>query len=340
MADDEDCGCSMSDEEMEMLDRMTAKLYGPSSTNSKIPSVMVKSEDSPALNMTVDIKQAFNAQLIGECLSSHELSPTDIKWALERDLMMLSDEQLAIISVHLCKDTDIGKFSLCFNFSVDQAIINRDSHTWNQLLHIESKNAFPEFYFEIDKFTKNEQKTIQELYTTEYNAVYKLVKSMNSTQFPLKQYLIRKCPFIKLGSAEISSSPFSTGGVTAHGRKNVTMYQQCYDEVCMLQKTDIQFLNKENGNVIMVPDIESFETTAGTISMNTMTCVSLIRLLDFLVRTRTEVVDTNGNKMISAYNPATKQFFQPQIYNMLQRRLSIPIKLYEYFINKCQSHIA
>ena len=71
----------------------------------------------------VSKRQIFCRQLLGECLTTHkDLKPVDVNFALEADCSGLSDEQLAVLTVHLCKTTDIGKFSLTYNFDVDVAM--------------------------------------------------------------------------------------------------------------------------------------------------------------------------------------------------------------------------
>lgn len=335
MADEEDCGCSLSEEDQKQLDELSVKLYGQTT------DTLTKNKPKPAeiKVVAVDNELIFNHQLIGECLTSHEaLSPDDIKWALEGGFKSLSDEQISVIVVHMCKDMDIGKFSLCFNVSVDRVILNRDRDTWKSLLRVKSEKAFPEFYAQLGVFTENEKKTIQDMYTTEYNAVYHLVKLKNVAHFPLKRYLIRKCPSFDPESAEIVSTPFRKGGIMVHGRDNVTMYQQCYDEVCLNTKTDINFLNPDNEKVIMVPDMETFETTAGKISMNVTTCINLLVLVEALIRTKLEMTGEDGKTYHTALNPSTQRPFQPSVFAMLQRRLGTPIKLYRHYLNACATY--
>lgn len=304
-------------------------------------------------NAFVSHRQSFSMQLIGECLVTHcELSPADIIWGLIYDFSKLTNEQLAIIVVHLCKTNDIGKFSLCFNFTVDHALINRNRDIWASLLNINHENAFPEYYEQKDKFTKNEQNTLEHTHTLEYNSAYQLIASINKVEFPLKQYLIHKCPVIKDNlklkivdgnnfntsglskSVEVMSSPFGDGGITIDGKKNVTMYKNCYDNVCLMQNIDINLRAESQNDTLMVPDVKYINTGEGSSRMTIVNCMKVITLVRALTIDR--VSFSNGNdEYITAINPGTNEPFDVDVYKMLTKRMSTEIKLYTYFVEQC-----
>lgn len=300
--------------------------------------------------------QAFCMQLIGECLVTHcELTPADIIWALEYDFTTLSNEQLATIVVHICKTTDIGKFSLCFNFTIDVTLIKRDKTQWASLLNIDHKDAFPEFYNQLSEFTVGERKTLESTHTLEYNAAYQLVTSMHKVDFPLRQYLIRKCPTIKdkvkikildgndVNTTELSkavemmSSPFSQGGVTVDGKKNVTIYKQCYDKVCLMEKININLRAELEDDILIVPDVKYISAGESEFRMTFVHCMKVLTLVKSLSLDKITVIDElAGRKYTTAINPGSGKPFNIAIYEMLRKRMATEIKLYSYFANSCE----
>jgi hypothetical protein len=288
-------------------------------------------------------------QLIGECLVSHcELTPTDIIWALEYNFSTLSAEQLATVVVHLCKSTDIGKFSLCYNFTVDSALIHRKSDQWAFLLNIDHPDAFPEFYKQLDQFSAEQRKILQSTHLLEYNAAYQLITSIDKVEFPLRQYLIRKCPTVKAieidstdidtpelsKAVEVMSSPFSEGGVTVDGKKNVTMFKQCYDKVCMMENIDIHLRAEPSDDIIQVPDVDYISAGDGVYRFAVVYCMKILTLIEALTLRQVEI-SQNNTRYITAINPGTNRPFDLTIYNMLRRRMDTEIKLYTYFAQKC-----
>jgi len=302
-------------------------------------------------------QRALYMQLLGECLVSHcELRADDIIWAINYDqdnnydLMSLSNERLAILTVHLCKSTDIGKYSLCFNFSVDRAIIRRDYRQFNSLLHIDFDDIFPELHNQKESFNDEEIKTLNEVYTLEYNAAYHLVVEMNELDLPLRQYLIHKCPVIESkeklslenttqpssNTVKSRSSPFSKGGVTIDGRRNVTTYKICYDKVCLMEEVNIN-MTTDLDDTVQVPDVL---ITGGETQLRTTVvhCMKAFDLVQALV-TQQVIIKINNKKYLSAINPATQEPFDPEIYAMLKRRMTTEMKLYTYFIDRYRESV-
>ncbi len=297
----------------------------------------------------------FSRQLIGECLSSHQkLEEADTFFALSYDYRKLSDEQLALITVHLCKDTDIGKFSLCFNHTVDLALLNRDIGRWDALLNVEHEAAFPELYDQLDVFSENERKTISDRHLLEYNAALKLIKSTDEVEFPLRQYLIRPCSVVKetrkikmvrasladitelSKSAKTVASSFSDSSVLAEGRHKVTVYQHCYNDICLRMKVDISLLSDEVSDVIKVPGLDTISTGKGDFTFTTIQCMKVMTLVRALALPSIEVIGVKtGRRLITVINPASGKPFEPHIYDMLSKRLAAQIKIYRYYLAQC-----
>lgn len=284
-------------------------------------------------------QQSLRAQLIGECLSTHrQLKPEDIIWALDYNFTVISAEQFAIVVVHLCKSTDIGRFSMCYNHTVDISIISRNKRNWAGLLSIDHKDAFPEYYDQTRNFNEHERNIVLDRHTTEYNVAYQLISSMEEVDFPLRQYLIHRCPSSKCKDGcpsewEIVSSSFSNGGVTSDAIHSDTMYKQCYDKVCIMKKEST--VTHPVDDVIMIPDINYMEINDTRYRMAFGYCLSIITLLQQLVLHNVSVLDKSvGRSYETAINPVTGEPFDIAVYEMLKKRLSVEIKLYQYYVNR------
>ena len=264
-------------------------------------------------------RPVFCRQLIGECLTTHnDLNAEDIKFALQFNCNIFSDQQLAIIIVHLCKTTDIGKFSLSYNYDVDTVIRGRNFTRWVRLLQVDHMTAFPEFYDQKHVFTPTEQASIQRTHSREYNAAFQLVKKADKIVPPYSQYLIKPCPVYQDNSSKVMSSSFHDGVVKLDGKTKVSIYTSCREGVCIAEKThsDINFAALSSGDTdtLMVP----FK------GGNEITRVECFKVLDL-----TRIVSVSP-----AINPATGIPFSSSILQMIRNRLAKEIKLYKYFISK------
>ena len=267
----------------------------------------------------INKRPVFCRQLIGECLTTHnDLNAEDIKFALRFNCDIFSDQQLAIIIVHLCKTTDIGKFSLSYNYDVDIAIISRDFTRWVRLLQVDHMTAFPEFYDQKQIFTPIEQASIQRTHAREYNAAFQLVKKADKMIPPYSQYLIKQCPVYQDGSSKVISSSFHDGVVKPDGKTKVSIYTSCREGVCIAEKThsDINFAALSSGDTdtLMVPFEGEHETTR----------VECFKILDL-----TQIVSVDP-----AINPTTGIPFNASVLQMIRNRLAKEIKLYKYFVSK------
>ncbi len=264
-------------------------------------------------------RPVFCKELIGECLTTHnDLNPEDIKFALQLNCNNFSDQQLAIIIVHLCKITDIGKFSLLYNYNIDKAIKSRDLSWLMRLLQVDHQMAFPEFYQQRLGFTVKEQTAIHRAHTREYNAAFQLVKTGDKITPPYSQYLIKPCPVYQKDSSKVLSSSFHDGVVKGDGRTKVSMYQTCLEGVCIAEKThsNINFtsLSSDNSDMVMLPIKES----SGMIKVQ---CFNLIDL-------------TKAVSIDPAINPTTSLKFDPVVLRMIRKRLAKEIKMYRYFLSE------
>nr|QBK90849.1 MAG: uncharacterized protein LCPAC201_01500 [Pithovirus LCPAC201] len=262
-------------------------------------------------------RPVFCRELIGECLTTHDaLNSDDIKFALQLNCDLLSDQQLAIIIVHLCKTTDIGKFSLLYNYNIDMAIKSRDLSWLMRLLQVDDQMAFPELYRQKSVFTIKEQDAIYRTHTREYNAAFQLVKTGDKITPPYSQYLIKSCPVYQKDTSKVLSSSFHDGVVKSDGRTKVSLYQTCLEGVCIAEKTpsNINFtsLSTDDTDMIMVPSRES----------NGLAKVQCFNIIDL-----TKAVSTDP-----AVNPTTGKPFDLAVLQMIRNRLAKEIKLYRYFL--------
>nr|QBK91144.1 MAG: uncharacterized protein LCPAC202_01180 [Pithovirus LCPAC202] len=264
-------------------------------------------------------RPVFCRQLIGECLTTHnDLNAEDIKFALQFNCDIFSDQQLAIVIVHLCKTTDIGKFSLSYNYDVDIAILSRDFTRWVGLLQVGHMTAFPEFYDQKSVFTPIEQASIQRTHSREYNAAFQLVKTADKMVPPYSQYLIKPCPVYNGDSSKVISSSFHDGVVKLDGKTKVSIYTTCREGVCIAEKThaDINFAALSSGDtdLLRVPFRGENETII-------VKCFKILNL--------TRIVSSSP-----AINPTTKKPFEASVLRMIRNRLAKEIKLYKYFLAK------
>jgi hypothetical protein len=264
----------------------------------------------------IDKRHVFCFELIGECLTSHpDLNEEDINFALQVDCTSLSDEKLAILTVHLCKKTDTGRFSLSYNYDVDMTIIRRDKERWPLLLDVTHQQAFPEYYQQIEIFTPKEREAIEKTHCREYNAAFRMIKKINELNPPYSQYLIEPCPYYKEDNSEIKPSPFHNGIIQTNKIQETTIYQNCLNGVCIAEREgEINFTSHTPNDMIIIPSGASQNFTR-------VQCFELITLVRII-------------SIDPAINPSTGQPFDPRILAMIRNRLAKEIKLYKYFLAK------
>jgi hypothetical protein len=133
---------------------------------------------------------------------------------------------------------------------------------------------------------------------------------------------------------ETISSPFSEGGVTIDGKRNVTMYKQCYDKVCIMDNTEVTMRSDPEDDIIRVPDVQYINIGGSTYRMAFTYCIDIMILVEYLTQHKVKVTDKNaGHSYETAINPVSGKPFDISIYEMLKRRMSTEIKLYKYYID-------
>lgn len=242
-------------------------------------------------------------QFIGECLTTHsDLTSEDILYALDYkviDYDQFSDEQIASIAVNLTKTTYMGMYSLTFNYYIDSALKTKNVAEYKRLLAVDYKMAFPEYYEQLDQFTAEQKKSIEETNKMEYNIMYKIIKKLHKSTFPLDNYLVHKCVAVD-DNNEIIPSIYSRGGVKLQSRDNPTLYTNFSQQICQSFQTS---------NVNLIETI-NLPHPGSIVEIRSLKCVNLIELLHSLTRLL---------------------FLKKKIDPLLQKRLSLSLTLYRYY---------
>lgn len=259
------------------------------------------------------------SKLIKEVLSTHnDISDKDIEWASDiiskSRLSDLSDkEQMAMFLLHSNKETNIGKFSLCFNRILDDIIIDRNYKDLYNILNINSKDAFKELYDNID-LTENEQNCILKMYERELLVTLNVIEESIgkcSPEIDLQKLLV--CPTEKLSM----TTNHDNGDYS-----ETSIYTKCYKGVCMYEQRnekteDLQF------DISLNPPSVVFTSELSEHNIKNAYCFDFMTLI-------------NAISKEPAINPTTNKPFREETVRMLRARYHKEVSMYKYYLDRFQ----
>ena len=276
----------------------------------------IQKEKFPNIGATIiSTKHIFCQHIFYECFSTHkDLFSEDIKYASTIGCNVeLSDKNLSIVLLHICKTTNTGRFSLIYNFNLDKAIINRDSQRIFELIKLPSENikkTWPEVY-DNESLLSIEKDTIINIYNKELNAVINVVSRGKAISPPYNIKFMTSC----------ESLTESNGEIMKKYENDTTLYGICYRGVCIQESTDnsVQFNTDEPEKLIetlMVPEkSESME-----INIHIVRCYDFLHLI-------------HGLSMNPPVDPITTNSFSQITEKMLLTRYEKEIKMYKKFLS-------
>jgi hypothetical protein len=225
-------------------------------------------------------------RILTEVLKTHnDLKDDDIAFVSDYVCNLnINDEKITEFILHSLKTTNTGRFSLSFNFYLDNAIIKRDRKAINKLIrgdkmYVELRN---------ENLTKIEKQTIENMIIRERNA--------------LKQVLERSPVLISQGRLELNK--IILGGGASRTGNNQTLYSRCYNGDCIIPNNMyvIDGDKKYNFDYLQLVDALSRETPINPISGEKMSPQAL------------ELLNRRLNKEIKMYQKFMSEMSKIGVY--------------------------
>ena len=274
-------------------------------------SSLVSIRPKQAKIMTIPSTTIFCQRLLTEVLSTHEaLNDEDIVFAVDLGCQAQGLTNIQILGnfvTHSCQLTNTGRFSLSFNYALDQAIKSRNGDRFIALATSPSQNIWLEVYDNAE-LTSDERKIILDMYNREL-VVFLNILEQGSTE---AGSLVLPCDRIK----ECHPTDINNQGKTC-------LYSNCYRDVCLAESKVFQI--PESGRLalpdqsdqipgtVMVPDIrEGF--------LRVVHCFDFITLIRSL-------------STVPIINPITEKPFSPEGLRLLLSRYEKEIKMYRRYLN-------
>jgi hypothetical protein len=237
--------------------------------------------------------------VITEVLSENDqLLPTQIQSAAKEIANSdITETELANLILHSSTNTYTGRFSLTFKNELYKAIQNQNMETLLKLASLNSSEMWPEVT-QNDQLTLTQKKEINNIYGKELIAIKNVIATGCNLRYPFKQNLMSLC------STNITNVPY------VNGQERLTVYDQCYDRVCIEESR----LNTNNVTT-------SFSS------------VAFVKMSDQL----TECFDLIDLLMSLPNNPITQKPFEPRILNPIKLQYDKEILMVNFYKNRIKN---
>lgn len=259
------------------------------------------------------------SKLVKEVLSTHNnLQYINIEWAstvISRcnngDLSIDENRsQMALFLLHSNKETNIGRFSLCFNTVLDDIIENRSESKLLSMLNSNYKDAFMELHDNND-LTKTEKESIMKMYYRERVVTLNVIEESlgkSSPDIDLRDLMV--CPSEKMYLEANDGDNYS----------ETSIYSKCYEGVCIYEQREEKSQDFHFKTGSKPPSI-IFAAEMSESNMKNAYCFDFMTLIDAISKD-------------PAINPSTNKPFRDETVGMLRARYHKEICMYQYFLNK------
>lgn len=253
-------------------------------------------------------KIILREMLVNVLKTHNNLNTDDINYMISFIFHLdLTDNDLAKFITQTYKMLNTGRYSLFYNYKLDQYIKDRTPELlYNQIKLTGSVKAWPELYCN-DLLNENEIDVIDEISKREFNVILYTIEESHEPSCKTDQIVLPT-----FNSSQISQD--------SDGIYYNSLYSKCYDKVCIVE-------SKQKGKIVnldsKIPEVAYVIDTDNT-TKEIKFCFNLMNIIERLSKE-------------NYTNPKSNKPFSDRTKLQLLDKYQTEIKLYKKYLNKIRN---